>query len=422
MMNLNRPVAFAMMAALSVSLCGVAMAANFTDTATFWAKPAIDNLASYNLISGYQDATFKPDATITRAEFAAIVSKALKLNASGSVMTSFADVPSQHWASPAIDAAVKGGLMTGYPNGSFAPNANISRAEAIAVLVKAAKFAPVSQTQAQNIVDANGSVSNTPSWAVPAVAVALNQGVIGQAAPAISSLNSPTSRGEVAYMLNQLVTNPSDNAVKLAVNPSAAGNNPMMVMAPAPQMGQLVPSNTMMTAKLDTPLASNQAKVDDRVTLTLSENVMDAANKVLIPAGSKIMATVTKVSMAGNAGKTGMIELDFNRLVLPNDKAYTIDASLAKDADALAGDSNLMRSGKLLGKTAIGAGAGAALGTAIAPLSKGSIGKGAVYGAAIGTGVGAATALIQNGKEIQLPAGTPLVLTLNEPVRVDAGQ
>jgi hypothetical protein len=81
-----------------------------------------------------------------------------------------------------------------------------------------------------------------------------------------------------------------------------------------------------------------------------------------------------------------------------------------------------MRSGKLLGKTAIGAGAGAALGTAIAPLSKGSIGKGAVYGAAIGTGVGAATALIQNGKEIQLPAGTPLVLTLNEPVRVDAGQ
>ena len=422
MMNLNRPFAFAMMAALSVSLCGAAMAANFTDTATFWAKPAIDNLASYNLISGYQDATFKPDATITRAEFAAIVSKALKLNASGSVMTSFADVPSQHWASPAIDAAVKGGLMTGYPNGSFAPNANISRAEAIAVLVKAAKFAPVSQTQAQNIVDANGSVSNTPSWAVPAVAVALNQGVIGQAAPAISSLNSPTSRGEVAYMLNQLVTNPSDNAVKLAVNPSAASNNPMMATAPTAQMGQLVPSNTMMTAQLDTPLASNLAKVDDRVTLTLSENVLDSANKVLIPAGSKIMATVTKVSMAGNAGKTGMIELDFNRLVLPNDKAYTIDASLAKDADALAGDSNLMRSGKLLGKTAIGAGAGAALGTAIAPLSKGSIGKGAVYGAAIGTGVGAATALIQNGKEIQLPAGTPLVLTLNEPVRVDAGQ
>jgi len=150
--------------------------------------------------------------------------------------------------------------MSGYPNGSFAPNANISRAEAIAVLVKAAKFAPVSQTQAQAIVDANGSVSNTPSWAVPAVAVALNQGVIGQTAPAISSLNSATSRGEVAYMLNQLVTNPSDNAVKLAVNSSAAGNNPLLVMAPTAQMGQLVPTNTMIKAQLDNPLGQQPSQ------------------------------------------------------------------------------------------------------------------------------------------------------------------
>jgi len=84
------------MTALSVSLCGAALAANFTDTATFWAKPAIDNLASYNLISGYQDATFKPDATITRAEFAAIISKALKVSPSISGTSRFADVPSQH--------------------------------------------------------------------------------------------------------------------------------------------------------------------------------------------------------------------------------------------------------------------------------------------------------------------------------------
>jgi hypothetical protein len=411
-------------ALLVVSTAARVNAATFTDVNGLWSQPAIENLSSLGVLSGYQDDTFRPNATLTRAEFAAVISKALRLGpASAMSPASFGDVSSTHWASPAIGAVVQKGLMSGYPGGAFKPNATISRAETLAVLVKAAAFSPVEAQQAQHIVDAASGITAVPQWAVPAVAVALNQGVIGATvAPSMSNLSQPSTRGDVAFMLNQLVTNRSDNAVKLSINPAAAGNNPLVVMTPPPVVGKLVPSNTTFTAKLDSSLASNLVKLDDALTLTLPNDVLDAANNVLIPAGSKVMAKVTKVSPAGRAGKSGMIELDFEQLVLPNAKAYDIDASLAPKETSLDGDSGLKRTGKFFGKTAIGAGVGAAAGTAIAPLAKGDIAKGAIYGTAIGAGAGAATALIQTGKDIQLPAGTPLVLTLNQAVRVDASQ
>ena len=93
-------------------------------------------LNSLGLINGYPDGTFKPDNTITRAEFAAIVSRAFKLE-DKPVTTEFTDVPSTHWATGNIGAAYAAGIINGYGDGTFGPEDPIKEEQAVKMVVAA---------------------------------------------------------------------------------------------------------------------------------------------------------------------------------------------------------------------------------------------------------------------------------------------
>lgn len=101
-----------------------------------WYAGSISYMEKSGLINGYRDGTFKPENSITRAEFATIVSKYLKLtNVNGA--SSFNDVPSKHWAKHSVDLVSANGLMKGRAKGQFAPNEPISRQEVTLVINKA---------------------------------------------------------------------------------------------------------------------------------------------------------------------------------------------------------------------------------------------------------------------------------------------
>lgn len=96
-----------------------------------WYNEAVSTAALAGIVKGYSDGSFGPNNPITRAEFAQIVS--IFFNGASTVTSKFSDV-NGHWAEKAINKAASAGWISGYNDGTFRPNNNITRAEAIAII------------------------------------------------------------------------------------------------------------------------------------------------------------------------------------------------------------------------------------------------------------------------------------------------
>ena len=96
-----------------------------------WYNTAVSTLSSMGIITGYPDGTFRPNAAITRAEFAAI---AARFDSNGDKTTAkFSDIAT-HWAKDEISIAYNNGWINGYPNGTFGPQRDITRAETMTLV------------------------------------------------------------------------------------------------------------------------------------------------------------------------------------------------------------------------------------------------------------------------------------------------
>lgn len=95
-----------------------------------WAANYIGYMQQFGIVTGYTDGSFRPNAPVTRAEFAAIASRFEKLTQGSK---SFTDVPDTHWAVKYINFAAPRGWVTGYADGTFKPEHSITRAEVAAV-------------------------------------------------------------------------------------------------------------------------------------------------------------------------------------------------------------------------------------------------------------------------------------------------
>lgn len=125
---------------------------DFTDvSADAWHVEPVATLANAGLLAGYEDGSFRPDAPITRAEYAAIATRFDELAAAES---NFTDI-SGHWAEDAINAAYGAGWVGGYEDGTFRPDQNITRAEAMALINRVLERA----------VDSDGMLDEMTHWA-----------------------------------------------------------------------------------------------------------------------------------------------------------------------------------------------------------------------------------------------------------------
>ncbi|WNS46932.1 Ig-like domain-containing protein [Paenibacillus sp. MMS20-IR301] len=114
--------------------------AAYTDVAGHWAANAISQVSASGIMKGYADGSFKPNQTITRAEMAAILSR-LITGAQGNT-ASFSDVAG-HWAQAAVELTAQAGMITGYEDGTFRPNQPLTRAEAVTIINRALGIAPL---------------------------------------------------------------------------------------------------------------------------------------------------------------------------------------------------------------------------------------------------------------------------------------
>lgn len=112
---------------------------NLTDIRGHWAAAFIMGMVDKGLISGFPDRTFKPDAPLTRVQYAAIAAKAFN-ESQNQPTRNFTDIRSDFWGFNAITKASRMGFISGFPDGSFRPSQNLTRVQALVSLVSGLKL------------------------------------------------------------------------------------------------------------------------------------------------------------------------------------------------------------------------------------------------------------------------------------------
>lgn len=124
-------------------LLPVLAASSLTDLSSAPYETAVENLVSKGVLSGYPDNTFKPENQISRQEAATILVKAMAVREElleNAAANQFSDVASNLWSSSFINFCAEKGILSGYEDGTFRPNNNVSYYEMAAMLVNAAGF------------------------------------------------------------------------------------------------------------------------------------------------------------------------------------------------------------------------------------------------------------------------------------------
>ncbi|PYI52153.1 S-layer homology domain-containing protein [Paenibacillus flagellatus] len=145
----------------------------FPDTEDHWGRAEIASAVQDGIVDGYPDGTFRPNANVTRAEFATMLMKGLKPSAEGMPLA-FADKDAiGDWAVRPVAQAVRLGIVSGYEDGTVRPNANITRAEMITMVMRASGLALGERRETGYSDDAD-----IPDWARLAVSTAQETGII----------------------------------------------------------------------------------------------------------------------------------------------------------------------------------------------------------------------------------------------------
>lgn len=192
----------------SVSVPAVsAPGTTFSDVKNHANQTAIEALASRGIINGMGQGTFMPNKTMTRAEFAAIVTRALGLAAKDT--KAFTDVPSSKWYAGYIGTANSSGIVNGVGSGKFNPDGTITRQEAAAMVARAAKLCGLDTSMdaasVKDMLAQFGDYRSVASWAKEPMAFCYSVNILDQ-----SDLNiEPTKailRCEIAQMLYNMLS------------------------------------------------------------------------------------------------------------------------------------------------------------------------------------------------------------------------
>ncbi|WP_419872805.1 S-layer homology domain-containing protein [Candidatus Pristimantibacillus sp. PTI5] len=186
----------------TVSVLDKQPAIAFSDMEGHWSKEAVLRSASIGFVNGFPDGTFRPNLKITRAEFAAMLVRAMSLEQSEGVVLRYKDaekIPS--WAKPFIAEASSAGVIQGYPDGNFRAGNTITRAEMTVMLVRAAQLPFEENTLGSQFADAD----QIPEWASAAVSVAHQAGIVQGMGNGNFDPNSATTRAQATVAILKLL-------------------------------------------------------------------------------------------------------------------------------------------------------------------------------------------------------------------------
>jgi uncharacterized repeat protein (TIGR02543 family) len=178
----------------------------FNDVTNHWAAKAINDMGSRLIISGVGNGNFDPDRAISRAEFAAIAVRALGLKV-GEGENHFNDVEKGSWYEGYIQTATKYKILSGYTDGSFKPNANISREEAMSILSRAMDITKLKANEkiTENVLATYADNTQISQWATDSVAKCVNAKLVSGRDNNHLAPQDNITRAEVAVIIRNLL-------------------------------------------------------------------------------------------------------------------------------------------------------------------------------------------------------------------------
>ncbi len=174
-------------------------AAQPKDVATHWAKAEVMDWANKGFVKSYPDGSFKPDNNISRAEFMALVNGAFGYK--DKAVIDYKDVSADKWFADAVAVAKAAGYITGYSDGTIKPNNPITRQEAAIIIMKIKKL----QEKATG-ADSFGDAAGIPGWSKGAVGAVASAKIMGGYPDGTFKAGNLIKRAEAVVALNKALT------------------------------------------------------------------------------------------------------------------------------------------------------------------------------------------------------------------------
>lgn len=180
----------------------------FSDVADHWAKDAVNDMGSRMVVTGVGDNLYAPDRNITRAEFAAVIVRALGLD-TGMGENHFADVSESDWCCGYVQTATAYGIIEGYDANTFGPNDIITREQAMTMVARAMKITglkpDLTDDEIADLLARFADSSEASDYARGSIAAGLETGVVNGTSDNMIAPKDFITRAEAAALVQRLL-------------------------------------------------------------------------------------------------------------------------------------------------------------------------------------------------------------------------
>ncbi len=320
---------------VAVIAIGVMPALAFPDVSKdYWAASQINLLSEQGVIVGYPDGTFKPDANVTRAEFAAMAIRALgQQHTKIAQPITYTDVDENYWAYQDIQKAVYFDLISNSKeNDLFRPEDSVSRAESLSVAVNALTTETISPDKAKEVIERRYIDANTiPEWFLIPAGKAEILGMIVVAPSAKKTAleaDRPATRAEVAAilfkMMEQAKLNPNAKLAEAMRKKTGEG----FVIDDATVQGSVgtIPAGTVVPVRLKTYISSQTSEGGAMYTAAVPQNYVTKDKYILVREGAGLSGQLLDVRPGKYFVRNGVLVLKNALITTDNDQTTAFNA------------------------------------------------------------------------------------------------
>jgi len=389
--------------------------------ANHWAKQEIERVVADSIMATDENGDFLPEKDMTRVEFVHALLKVLSNDTLDvNIKNSFKDVKDTDYYYADILRSQQLGLVYGYPNKTFQPDRTMLRAETTSVISHITKDKYVDCSVLDPYTDKN----TIPAWAKLSYAKSIHYGIFVNH-PDANALepNRNITRAEAAVLLSQLkdklsvvkteYIGPKEEVLAvehLSVTEKAPCNTVLIT-----NLRKVISKGNVLVVAFDSKFESKKHAAGDIVSFVLPDALYTDEGTFLLPAQSKVVAEIIKITPAKKFNKNARVSLIFRQIVLPDGTAINI-AGRPFTKEYVLMEGPWMTAGKLILSTltfgAVGAGAG--IGFAFIP-NPAKFGVGLAIGIPVGCTVGLVLGLLTPGLNYKAKAGEQvMVLLMNE--------
>lgn len=287
-----------------------------------WAYDAVTFLTDKQIVVGYPDGLYRPDQKVTRGEFSTMVIKALGLYEKDiPLIFNYTDIKN-HWADRNIQVASYYGLVKGYGDGTFHPNAYVTRMEALNIILNALSPENIDSEQAKHFVSIYSDYSQIPDWALIAAGQCQMLGLVYNTPGHETTLepNRYAVRGELAKflfnMMEAVKVMPSDKIknelpqtpAKKYAEPKKA-NGFVLDNVYYDEEYAVIPEGTVIPLTVQKCINTKTAKEGETFIARTPYNFVTREKYVVLPIGLNIDGKVHKIERPHRFFQNGYMAL-----------------------------------------------------------------------------------------------------------------